>query len=66
MNMPPSAMRRLALPLLLMLLLCVRVEAQRMVVPALPAPPEAKEALFGSIAPDGRSFVYEVARAQLR
>jgi hypothetical protein len=66
MNMTPSAMRRLALPLLSMLLLSVSVEAQRMVVPALPAPPEAKEALFGSIAPDGRSFVYEVVEGDER
>jgi hypothetical protein len=66
MNMTRPAMRRLALSLLSMLLLSVRVEAQRMVVPALPAPPEAKEALFGSIAPDGRSFVYEVVEGDER
>jgi hypothetical protein len=66
MNMTPSAMRRRALPLLLLLLLGVRAEAQRMLVPTLPAPPAAKEALFGSIAPDGRSFVYEVVEGDER
>lgn len=60
MSMTLSAVQRLALPPLVMLLLGARVEAQRMVVPALPAPPTAKEALYGSISPDGSSFVYEV------
>ena len=59
-------MRRSALPLLVMLLASVRGEAQRMVLPALPAPPAAKEALYGSISPDGRSFVYEVVEGDER
>jgi len=42
------------------------VDAQRVIVPTLPAPPTAGEALFGSIAPDGRSFVYEVIEGQER
>ena len=59
-------MCRVALSLLSMLLPGVHVEAQRMVVPVLPAPPTAKEALFGSIAPDGRAFVYEVVEGDER
>jgi len=66
MHMTACAVRRLALPLLVVFLPCVRVEAQRMVMPALPAPPDAKEALFGSIAPDGRTFVYEVVEGDER
>ena len=60
------ATRLLSLPLLLMIALSVRLQAQRMVLSKLPAPPDAKEALFGSISPDGRSFVYEVVEGEER
>jgi hypothetical protein len=59
-------MRFLSLGVLATLLLSERIEAQRMVMSTLPAPPGAKEALFGSISPDGRSFIYEVVEGDER
>ena len=61
----PSLAMRLA-RLLLLLLIGVRAEAERLVLPALPTPLGAKEALYGSISPDGRSFVYEVVEGDER
>lgn len=51
---------------LFVLVLSVGARAQQMVVQRLPAPPDAKEALYGSISPDGRSFAYEVVEGDER
>jgi len=60
MSVTSLVVRRIRLLWVAIPLLSGHLNAQRMVMPALPAPPTAKEALYGSIAPDGRSFVYEV------
>ncbi|MDQ2947912.1 MAG: hypothetical protein M3Y27_18595 [Acidobacteriota bacterium] len=66
MSLTPSIVARTWVLLIAMPLIGGRLDAQRMVVPTLPAPPAAKEALYGSVAPDGRSFVYEVVEGDDR
>lgn len=60
------AIGRFSVVQLFVLLLSTRTGAQQIVVQRLPAPPEAKEALYGSISPDGRSFAYEVVEGNER